>query len=206
MSKSWFVRCFGCGKQYLYRHGSVASKFADKYCPDCCAYLDEALSKIRPVYESRWKEISFGEKLEFDGVDDMRRRIDSLHNNEPCEYGFNFEPVEFVPSGMKTGDVLIYSSKKYALCKDDNGLEHVFVWWEYDTVKGEFGSLPWLVDGMDKTYPLRETMFVEASSVETTELLKPEGKLYWVELLSRHDTNYEMTMPTEPINGMLTEC
>lgn len=187
--KSWIIRCAGCGKEYLYRPHRKGSVFVKEYCPDCWVYLEEAFAKMHLRFVPRWKEIAFGEGFEFGDVNEMRRRIDSIHNNISDGGIIQSVPVEFVPEGMKSGEVLIYSHVKYALCADASGLEHVFVWQEYDLDKEAFGEKPWLVDYGDDVYRLQEPLSIDSFEVGETELPDPEGKLMHMQLLSDESHN-----------------
>jgi hypothetical protein len=175
---SWFVRCYGCGKQYkYYTYKGIRSYFSKDYCPECCAILGEALDKIRQQFVPRWKEIDY--------LENASEIINDTMEKESSDSVIRIQPIEYVPNGMVSGNVHIIDGVKYAVCKDASGIGYVFVWQEYDLEREAFGEKPWLVDGNDRTYPLEEPWFVEASDAYLTEIPEPNGGLFFLDYFEK---------------------
>ena len=177
--KSWFVRCAGCGKEYTYNtHKHIRSRFVQEYCPECCAVLGEALGKIRQQFVPRWKEIDY--------LENASKILNVTTEKKPSDSTIQFQPVEFVPNGMVSGDVHIIDGVKYAVCKDASGIGHTFVWQEYDLEQEAFGEKPWLVDGRDRTYSMMEPKFsIATTDVYPTEIPKPNGAFFFLDCFEK---------------------
>lgn len=178
--KSWFVRCAGCGKQYTYNtHKHIRSRFAQEYCPDCCAILGEALDKIRQQFVPRWKEI--------DNFEDVSKILNAINEIKIPNTSFpSAFPVEYPPNGMVSGDVRVIDGVKFALCMDTLGLKHTFVCQEYDLEREEFGEKPWLVDGRDCSYPMiSQKPSIAPTDVFPTEIPMPNGDFFFVDYLDK---------------------
>ncbi len=173
--QSWFVRCSGCGKEYKKNtYKSIRSRFSKEYCPECCAILGEALDKIRPQFEPRWKEIDY--------LENAPKILNATTERETSDSNIQFQPIEFVPNGMVSGDVHIIGGIKYAVCKDASGIWHAFVWQEYDLEQKAFGEKPWLVDGRDCTCPMIEPKpSIAMTDVYLTEIPKPNGSFFFLD-------------------------
>lgn len=177
--KSWFVRCAGCGKQYTYNtHKHIRSRFAQEYCPECCAVLGEALDKIRQQFVPRWKEIDY--------LENASKILNATIEKETFDSTIQIQPVEFVPNGMVSGNAHIIDGVKYAVCKDASGVGHAFVWQEYDLEREAFGEKPWLVDGRDCTYPMMEPKpSIAMTDIYPTEIPKPNGEFFFLDYFEK---------------------
>jgi hypothetical protein len=177
--KSWFIRCAGCGKQYTYNtHKHIRSRFAQEYCPECCAVLGEALDKIRQQFVPRWKEIDY--------LKNASKILNATMEKESSDSVIQIQPIEYVPNGMVSGNVHIIGGVKYAVCKDASGIGHVFVWQEYDLEREAFGEKPWLVDGRDCTYPMMEPKpSIAMTDVYPTEIPKPNGAFFFLDYFGK---------------------
>ena len=175
--RDWFVRCAGCGKQYTYNtYKSIRSRFAQDYCPECCAILDEALDKIRQQFVPRWKEIDY--------LENAPKILNATTEKETSDSTIQFQPVEFVPNGMVSGDVHIVHGVKYAVCKDASGIGHAFAWQEYDLEQEAFGENPWLVEGSDCTYPMTSPK-ISVADVYPTEIPKPNDSIFFLDYFEK---------------------
>ncbi len=177
--KSWFFRCAGCGKQYTYNtHKHIRSRFAQEYCPECCAILGEALDKIRQQFVPRWKEIDY--------LENASKILNATTEKETSDSAIQIQPIEFVPNGMVSGNVHIIGGVKYAVCKDASGIGHAFVWQEYDLMLEGFGEKLWLVDGSDCSYPMMEPKpSIATTDIYPTEITKPNGAFFFLDCFEK---------------------
>lgn len=183
--KIGYHRCIHCGTLYKYGVGDKY-KFVhgSDYCPDCREAIYRVLEGIPKRFKPRWMEVTGYERVEH-----IRSIIQTVKGRKAVpEYDsgcLKTYPIEFVPSGMVSGDGVVYCRRKCALCKDESGNEHAFVWWEYDLKEEEFTENVWEVVMEDIVYPLQTPIGYPASDVYPTEIPKPNGDFFWVDMLEK---------------------
>ena len=178
------IRCKHCGTLYKYGGRSVRDNHwfmhSSDFCPECREAIWRTLNGIPKRFEPRWMEVTSEKAFE-----DVRSYMQLVKGRKALpEYDsgcFKTYPIEPVPDGMASGDAVVYSRTKHALCKDASGNEHAFVWWEFDLEKGSFGENLWECVMEDIVYPLQEPMVFRASDIVPHEIEKPVGQLNWID-------------------------
>ena len=177
--KSWFVRCAHCGVEYLYHTHENVSRFSKEYCRDCCTLLENALESVPVRFKAGWEEIEYDNNHRTKISEALKRIGESEDENAVLVCS----PIQWLPSDMESGYIIETSFVRYAVCKDDEGKEHLFHWGEYDLLEEKFSGKEWNVGGGERKYQMYKSFHFKSYDVCENSLPKPYGVLLYNEIL-----------------------